>query len=159
MQAHRLQQVTEITEGIRAQHVVVGGDAARIIADGAIQQRNDKDLRQRKSDPLAQLVVTGDGLLPERFKKIVLVQGLSIGQRCADTVHIAAMQFLRLGKLRIQPGGIAAGAEGRDIGAVWAEAGLGQPARCLCRAWRRQCAAASCVAAAAGGGRGAACSP
>ncbi len=103
MQRYGFEQGAVIAEGVGRQHVVVGRYAARIVGDVAVLKRDDEYLGQCKGDALAQLIVAGDRLFPERFKKFILGDDRARGQRRADAVHVGAVQGLRLGELIVYP--------------------------------------------------------
>ena len=125
------QQCAEITEGAVAQNIVVvrdcfDGEVAAVVG-------NDEDFTEREGDTLAQLVRSGDGVLPPRGLAVAgAIESIALAaEDSVITYRGCAMSGVREGQLGVDPSVVALGLDGGDFTAQGAKGGLGQESRGL----------------------------
>ena len=131
---HVLEQLAEVAEGVLAEHVVVRGDAAGLVAQGGVGERDHHDLREGEGDALAQLVVAAERLGPPRVPEVGVAELLADrAQVGGGLVDVQPVQRLRLGELLVDPLGIGHAGQAVDLRLGRAHRGLAQEARRLGR--------------------------
>ena len=129
MERDLIEQLAVAAEGVPAEHVQIGSDAALELGDGRVLKGDYEQLRQRERDAPAQLVLARRGLPPERVHHVAVVEALAGGKARAHGVDVRLVRAARHEELVLEPGAVAVGLDFVDLGLGRAERGLIEEAR------------------------------
>ncbi len=129
MERDLIEELAVVAEGVPAEHVEIGSDAALELGDGRVLERDHEDLRQRERDTPAQLILARRGFPPERIHHVAVVEALTGGEARAHGVDVCLVRAARHEELILEPGAVAVRFDFVDLGFGRAERGLIEEAR------------------------------